>query len=568
MLWLGQVWQKQVPVWLTWRRFVTAVVLIAGLSAIQLLPFFDLLQHSERSTSYDAANTSPMPLWGWANFVLPVFHCLHTAFGPWLQPPDQVWTSGYYCGLGTLALTTMAVWRRRGQIVVCGLAAFTLAGLVLALGDGGYIYNWLRHLIPWIGFARYPIKFVSLAVFALPLLAAFGLAHLQSAPPEGAKREERCWILSGVLWLAVLVLLLAAAWRLRSPYFSWSSAWRDGAVRALFLAGTVAAIAGLGRLPPLRVRGFVGLAVLALIGFDLVTSGLGANPMVVTKAFGPLELNMTSPPRFGESRAMVTQRVISYLDFAGTQNPLYYYVGLRGALFEDCNISEKVPKVDGFCSLYLHDEADINGIFYGAFLDKPRTNTPPAPLLDFLGVSQISATNTIFAWQERKTFLPLVTAGQRPIFASDADTMKELESTNFDPHRTVYLPLSARGEFAVTNASEARIIDQQFSAQQAQLTVEASAPALVVIAQSFYHDWHAYVDGKPVPLLRANHAFQALQVPPGQHEITLRYVDGMFRLGAVISALTLFGCLTGLFLKPRQISPDHPAQSARAITDL
>ena len=158
---------------------------------------------------------------------------------------------------------------------------------------------------------------------------------------------------------------------------------------------------------------------------------------------------------------------------------------------------------------------------------------------------------TIFAWQERKTFLPLATAGQRPIFAGDTETMEKLESADFDPRHTVYLPLSARSDVTVTNASEAKIIFQQFGAQQAHLTVEAPAPALVVIAQAFYHNWHAYVDGKPVPLLRANHAFQALEVPAGQHEITLRYEDWMFRLGAVISALTLLGCMTGLLMKPR-----------------
>ncbi|HEV2435177.1 MAG TPA: YfhO family protein, partial [Verrucomicrobiae bacterium] len=111
---------------------------------------------------------------------------------------------------------------------------------------------------------------------------------------------------------------------------------------------------------------------------------------------------------------------------------------------------------------------------------------------------------------------------------------------------------SARRQVTVTNVSKAKIAFQEFGAQKIHLTVEAPAPALVVVAQAFYHDWHAYVDGQPVPLLRANHAFQALEVPAGRHEVTLRYVDWMFRLGAVISALTLLGCLTGLFMQPRK----------------
>jgi hypothetical protein len=288
-----------------------------------------------------------------------------------------------------------------------------------------------------------------------------------------------------------------------------------------------------------------------LIGFDLVTSGLYANPVVVTKAFGPLELNMSSRPKYGESRAMLSQQVSLYLLFAKTENPLYYYVGLRGALFENCNIPENIPKVDGFCSLHLKEEWDIDGIFYGVYRNNIRTNDPPVPLLDFLGVSQISASNTIFAWQERKSFLPLATAGQQPVFIGDAETLKKLDSSDFDPRHTVYLPLSARGEVTVTNASEAKIISQQFAAQRAQLTVEAPAPALVVIAQAFYHNWHAFVDGKPVSILRANRAFQALEIPAGQHEVVLRYEDRAFRIGTAVSVLTLLGCLTGLFVKPR-----------------
>ena len=549
MLWLGRVWRKQIPFWRTLRRFAIMVILIAGLSAVQLLSFFDLLKHSDRSSSYIIADASPMPVWGWANFIVPVFHCARTVFGDCLQP-NQVWVSSYYLGVGTLVLAAVAVWRLRPPLGIYGLAGLTLAGLLLALGSDGYVYAWLKHITPWIGFARYPIKFVSIPVFTIPLLAACGFAALQNTTPQSLKRTERSlFLLAAFLLLTIVFILATARWWL-PPRFDWRMTWWDGAFRALFLIAVVGIICALIRIPPSRLRSFVGLALLASIGFDLVTSGLRLNPVVITKAFGPLELNMTSRPKYGESRAMLSQQVESYLFFAGTHNPLYYYVGLRGALFENCNIPENIPKVDGFCSLHLKDEWDIDGTLYGIYINKPQTRAPSAPLLNFLGVSQISATNTIFAWQERKSYLPLATAGQQPIFANTAETMRQLGSTNFDPRHTVCLPLSERRKVTVTNGCDAKVIVQQFGAQSAHLTVQAPAAALVVIAQAYYHDWHAFVDGRPVPLLRANHAFQAVEVPGGRNEITLRYVDWMFRLGAVISTLTLLGCLMGLFPKP------------------
>jgi hypothetical protein len=554
-LWIVQVWRSQIPFGLTLRRFTIVVGLVAGLAAIQLLPFLDFLNHSERSSAYGDANGALMPPWGWANLVVPLFRCLRTIFGDCLQV-NQPWTASYYVGIGTLVLAALAIQRRWRQTEIWCLTGLTLAGLVLALGDGGYVYTWLKHILPWIGFARYPVKFVEIAVFTIPLLAAYGLVALQSASPGNEKRNDRALFLIASFFLLTAIVILAAARWLPSPGYDWQWVWPDGALRVIFLMAVAGALYALCHVPPSRLRRFIGLGILALIGFDLLTAGTYVNPVVVTKAFGPLELNMTSRPKYGESRAMLGHQIKSDLLLAVTKNPLYYFVGLRGALFEDCNIPENIPKVDGFYPLHLENEWEVDGILYGDFHNELTTNAPPAPLLDFLGVSQISASNSIFTWQARTTFLPLVTTGQRPVFADDAETMKQLQSTNFDPRHTVYLPLSARQGITVTNASEAGIRSHQVDAQRIHLVVEAAAPALVVIAQSFYHNWRAYVDGKPVPLWRANHAFQAVEVPAGQHEITLRYVDGMFRLGAVISVLTLLGCLTCLFLHPERNTAD------------
>ena len=66
---------------------------------------------------------------------------------------------------------------------------------------------------------------------------------------------------------------------------------------------------------------------------------------------------------------------------------------------------------------------------------------------------------------------------------------------------------------------------------------------MVVISQSFYHNWRAYIDGRPTPLLRANYAFQALEVPGGRHRVTLAYEDSAFYAGAGISGTTAAVCL-------------------------
>jgi uncharacterized membrane protein YfhO len=73
---------------------------------------------------------------------------------------------------------------------------------------------------------------------------------------------------------------------------------------------------------------------------------------------------------------------------------------------------------------------------------------------------------------------------------------------------------------------------------------------MVVLCQTYYHNWQASVDGKDVPLWRANYAFQAIETPAGKHRILLVYKDTALRLGLAISLASILMCAGG-WLLPR-----------------
>jgi len=120
----------------------------------------------------------------------------------------------------------------------------------------------------------------------------------------------------------------------------------------------------------------------------------------------------------------------------------------------------------------------------------------------------------------------------RAVFASD-----------FDGRRIVCLPKEAKSSVSVTNETNARVLSSRFQNQRVDVECEASEPSLLVLSQSFYHCWRALVDERPSPLLCANYAFQALQVPGGRHHVRLIYQDHAFFVGAIISGVTLSACL-------------------------
>jgi hypothetical protein len=79
-----------------------------------------------------------------------------------------------------------------------------------------------------------------------------------------------------------------------------------------------------------------------------------------------------------------------------------------------------------------------------------------------------------------------------------------------------------------------------------EIEVEASAPGYLVLVEGYDPGWKASVDGRPVPVRRANVAFRAVAVPEGQHTVRLWYRSPALEIGGAASVATLATVLLGL----------------------
>ena len=87
-------------------------ILVALVCAVQLLPFLELLAHSQRDTGYGSSDWA-MPSLGLGQLSGAAVPDLSEQQGLFLQT-GQYWTSSYYAGIGTVLLVAVAVWRVRG----------------------------------------------------------------------------------------------------------------------------------------------------------------------------------------------------------------------------------------------------------------------------------------------------------------------------------------------------------------------------------------------------------------------------------------------------------------------
>ena len=531
-------------------RFPLVVVLVAALAAVQLLPFLDLAAHSQRDPGFADARWS-MPAWGWMNFLVPMVYGRVWNKGVFFQY-NQAWTSSYYLGVGGLLLALLGVWVAPQRRRIWLLASASGLGLALALGDQVAPVRWLRHMVPQLGLMTYPVKFVTVAVFAAPLLAAFGLARLQTLEAGQRREFQRRLVFLGGLLLALIAGILLWAWRFPLQGDDVPTTVRNGLGRAGFLVAAVAVLFALQRAeldaatlkPGLqrhgRLRPFIPVLLLLVLWLDVWTHEPPQNPSVPTWIYTPglarAKLAMKPQPELGRSRAMVSPAAeVRFTQFIMSDLKDNFLVKRLGC-FADCNLLDGVPKVNGFFSLYPAQSGELTSVLYDS------TNASFPHLDDFMGVSQITSPRDVTEWQARDSFLPLATAGQRPIFLDDTNALRALIAPGFDSRKVVFLPPEMKAFVSITNETSARVVSQRFTPERVDLEVEAAEPSLVVLAQTWYHQWRVHVDGAPVRLLRANYAFQAVQVPAGRHQVQLLYEDKKLLAGAVLSGLGLLAC--------------------------
>lgn len=537
----------RISLWRTVFRLPILVVLISCLCAPQLLPFLDLTAHSQRDVGY-ADNRWAMPPWGWANFLVPMAFGKTWSMGVFFQY-FQSWTSSYYLPIGGLLLAGLGAWMMRtGRTWL--LAAIAAFGLIMAFGDVTVAFKGIRWAIPQLSMITNPVKFVTLTIFAAPLLAAYGISRMQKTSDAKAYRSRIIVFGAVLLWLIGGILVWAKLYPFPSDDFG--ATLINGLQRGGLLVIEGALLIALVRKEkePRPFQRILPVALVVVLWFDVLRHEPNQNPTISPSVYeeglirARLEQEEKNPqPVLGKSRAMLTTAAEAGFTGFIVSDPKNNFLVKRLGYFCNCNLLDRVPKVNGFFSLYPSHSSDITSIMYSTTDIYPK-------ILDFLSVSELTKSGQNVSWVTRDTWLPEITAGQRPIFLDRARTLAELTSTSFDPANVVMLTTNDRPFVTVTNQTEAKITTSEFGLHKVQFEIEAKAPSLAVISQTYYHLWQAYIDEKPARLLRANHAFQAVEVPAGTHWVRLVYRDDPFRRGMILMILALCACALVWFRYP------------------
>jgi len=120
-----------------------------------------------------------------------------------------------------------------------------------------------------------------------------------------------------------------------------------------------------------------------------------------------------------------------------------------------------------------------------------------------------------------------------------------LKSRQFDPGTSVVLEgrlsdsdfdLHDLERAPMTDNSFAEIVDYQ--PEQVVVHVYAENAGILLLTDTYYPGWVAYVDGQRSPVYRADGVVRAVVLDRGEHKVTFKYEPLSFEIGQVISAIS------------------------------
>ena len=505
----------------TWKQLLASWTFSLCLAAIQLLPFLGLLLNSNRldEASLDWSLRPESLL----NFIAPLFHTEATPYG-FAFPAAQKWLLSYYVPTGLLAMLFIApkrVWTQRVFIASMLLLGF---GLLLSMSPSLPLITKLLALTP-VGIVRYPIKYLLLAYIALHIAIGLGIAAAEKEPIP--PRHLLSIFAAGILVLGFLIL------------DGQNAAARNFQVR--FLIGLT--VCGLLLKTWRNSRPALTFALLVLILTD-VESHTQFFPTIPRAEFLK-ERFVAALNRVGAEKPELGKSRLQRMEVTRIQMPPEAdHLARMTLLSRNRNLLEEVPSAGGFYSMYLKDQAKLSGKLY-AF--ENCTNNSAPSYFDFIGVSVEQGENGRL--RDRKGAMPLLTVGQVPVFAATNEIETAL-ATDLRTH--VILPKTAASIFPDSGAT---IVSSSVTPHRIDAEILTHTNTVLVIAESYYPAWKASVNGRPVALLRANGAFQAVPLVAGKSNVLMLYQDEKLHAGAIISASA--ACLAiFLLIWPRKTASD------------
>jgi hypothetical protein len=577
-------------------RWLALLVLVLGITAVQILPTAELVSASSRGAGMAGGTAAvwslhPMRL---VELVYPgVFGAAHTLrdadyWGRGLVDSGFPYLISVYVGWATLLFAGFGAWRGgRGCTISTRfravLALLAGGGMLLALGRHLPGFSVIFEHLPGASVFRFPSKFALASVVPMALLAGCGVHRVfsSSQPPENHTSCSRRWVVAAwAVWavtagmtLALLVSPTSRAavieWLFRQPA---DAASMEGFLRSLIHAAVVLLTCCLlltaGR--PGR-RSWLGWAAAAVVLLDLGIAGGRLNPSTPPEILRePTPAAQLALTHIGDGRLFSDVLPSGIVINAPTNDVVWRYRFNLEVLESELGANFGIPVI-------LHEDLPRMAPLELMTLRQLVLTLPwerRVPLLSAAGVSLVLTSSPV-VHDDLELISAVPNRGAVPRFlyrnlalparvrtltdvrlaGTDAQAIDLLTAADFDPREAVVLHLGDDGapELDTPHAAacDPRVTVETATATLLRIKLNSACGTVVCTDRTLTPGWRARIDGAEAEVERANLAFMAVRAPAGEHLVELAYRPRSLRFGMWIGLLSMVALCLATFVPAR-----------------
>ena len=556
ILWCSE--RKVRPALMRLLSFGAAAALGLALAAVHVLPFWEWLQGSAefhlRSGSESLQVMRPGPRYMLAGllpavlpniFNNPTWPGEYKSFLPGWNFVEQT----VYVGILGLSLAASALFVRDHRNRVLFLAGVGLAALGAALRLP--VFDWVNRL-PLFDIAS-PGRWRLVYTFCMCVLVGVGAQGIVNGATRSSATRVLIRLLGGIA-LAAVCAVLVGGWILGTMGvgFPVTGIWQlsDDLVAQAFH------LSNLGMYWPVLVA-LAGILVLVLylrrvLSQKMVKVVLALLVIADMFAFG---MNYHATIReehiFPETPA---------LQFVKNDQGIYRIVGTNIDVMPNTSVVHELYDVRGldfpshryleFCEAIGGQDWLGYGILFSVQL-QPRLlgllnvkyvltcSRPGAKGLRDLRLLYVDRDINVY---ENLQCLPRSFVVHSALVYEDSDDILEaLRDQEFDLRSEIILEKPLPPGFVASPGDVAQAATEITRYEPNHVTIEVAtlSNGWLFLSDTYDSDWKAYVDGDETEIYRANYAFRAVYLEPGQHVVDFVYAPGAFKVGYMISLLAL-----------------------------
>ncbi|MFC1532339.1 YfhO family protein [Thermodesulfobacteriota bacterium] len=521
-------------------------VMGAGIASIQLVPAFELIANSVRTSldSYEMITHGSYPPEGIITAFLPNFfgNYAHGTFWvknvPWSIPQQNL-----YVGILPIFLLFFLSYRhpdKKNIILFAG--ALAVIAFFLALGRHTPIYK-LVYLLPGFDRFRAPSKIIVLWVFAIGLLSGKGMDDL-------FRHKYRYSNNVIIIWMIVItsIVVLDGLFHFNRSFILkvFSPFILDDAIPGKMTFATKIICNEFHRLTLVILS--ITL-IIFLLRHGILKLKIAAAILCVLLLIDLGYVN-NGAVQYDDSIYRSVEKIRNDLNISiGKDKDIYRVGSFESGLGPNLEMYLGYQTVGGFTALfpnryYEYINKYVNGyllegwqyFFYGAHDNNI--------LMDLLNVKYaISHNNHEYTF--RDTYHPRAFIVYTHKVLPKDEILDYMVSSDFDPRKIVLIEKEEfysdlQQKHLPNTDALGRTEIMSYRPDHITLKTDSSTPGYLVLSEIFYPGWKAFLDGNPVRIFRGNYLFRVIKLPEGRHVIRMVFDPLPIKVGISITIFTIF----------------------------